>query len=72
MPQNGQWRVARVGELFKGPYQTKAEAVRVAQLLALLDGSSQVIIHDPAVAAGAAGAVEVEVETSYQPNYQPP
>lgn len=58
MPQNGQWRVVRVGELFKGPYRTKTEAVRVAQLLALLSGPSQVIIH------GAGGGVEVE--TSYQ------
>jgi hypothetical protein len=59
VPHDGQWRVVRVGELFKGPYRTKAEAISVAQLLALLAGPSQVIVH------GAAGAVEAE--TSYQP-----
>lgn len=46
MPQAGQWRVVRVGELFKGPYPTKDEAVRVAQLLALLIVPAWVLIHD--------------------------
>lgn len=46
IPQAGQWRVVRVGELFKGPYPTKHEAVRAAQLLALLFQPAQVVIHD--------------------------
>jgi hypothetical protein len=44
--QHSQWRVARAGELFRGPYGTKDEAVRAAQLLALLYEPAQVLIHD--------------------------
>lgn len=46
IPQHGQWRIAKAGELFRGPYQTKDEAIRTAQLLALLDAPSEVLIHD--------------------------
>lgn len=47
-PHADQWRVVRVGELFRGPYRTKDEAIRAAQLLALLDEPSEVLIHDSA------------------------
>jgi hypothetical protein len=46
VPQDGQWRVVTVGELFNGPYPTKDEAIEVAHLLALLHDSSQVLVHD--------------------------
>jgi len=46
IPQGDQWRIVRVGELFRGPYQTKDEAIRAAQLLAMLDEPAEVIVYD--------------------------
>lgn len=46
IPHGGQWLVVRVGELFKGPYQTKDEAIGAAQVMALVCGSSQVLVYD--------------------------
>lgn len=59
VPQDGQWRVVRIGELFKGPYRTQDEAIRAAQVLALISEPSQVLIHDL--------TGDVEVETVYGP-----
>ena len=59
MPQDGLWRVVTVGEVFKGPYQTRDEAVQAAQLLALLCEQSEVLIH------GVTG--DVEADTFYGP-----
>lgn len=57
MPQESRWRVVRIGELFKGPYRTKDEAIRAAQVLALLATPSRVLIHDL--------TGQVEAETFY-------
>lgn len=46
MPQDGQWRVVRIGEVFRSPYRTQDEAIRAAQVLALLSEPSQVLIYD--------------------------
>lgn len=46
MPRGGLWLVVKIGDLFKGPYRTKDEAIGAAQLLALLFEPAQVIIHD--------------------------
>jgi hypothetical protein len=46
MPQHGHWRIARIGEAFKGPYPTRDEAIEAARVLALLAPPSQVLVHD--------------------------
>lgn len=55
MPQGGKWRVVRSGELFRGPYPTRDEAVCAARLLALLLEPSEVLVHD------STGGVEAEI-----------
>lgn len=46
MPQNGHWRIARVGQLFHGPYPTREEAVETARLFATLTAPCRVLVHD--------------------------
>lgn len=55
VPHDGQWQVARAGELFRGPFATKDEAIEAAHLLALSCESSQVLVHDEA------GQLEIEI-----------
>jgi hypothetical protein len=59
MPHDGKWWVVKVGELFRGPYPSKDEAVCAAQLLALLRGPAKVLVHD------LAGGGETEILYSY-------
>lgn len=54
VPQDGQWRIAKIGGLFKGPYPTKDEAIKAAQVMALLTRPSQVLV------CNTAGVVETE------------
>lgn len=46
IPYDGHWLVVGIGELFRGPYRTKDEAVGAAELTARLRGPSQVLVYD--------------------------